>query len=188
MLHAVFNAAESSETINPLLPELPDLIWSAVCFAIIFVFFWKYALPKMMALLDRRAEAIEGNIEKADEAQKKAEALLEEYAAQLNEARVEAAQIRENARHEGAQIVAEAKDTAVAEVARLSAAGHAQLEADRQSALVSLRGEVGSLALDLASNIVGEVLSDDAKAQSIVDRFLHDLEAHDASANKATAQ
>jgi len=59
----------------------------------------------------------------------------------------------------------------------VTAAAQAQIEAERQSALVSLRGEVGSLAIDLASGVVGEVLTDDKKAQAIVDRFLADLES-----------
>ena len=48
--------------------------------------------PRVQKLLDERAEAIEGNIAKADEAQRKAEAALEEYTAQLADARTEAGQ------------------------------------------------------------------------------------------------
>ena len=46
---------------------------------------------------------------------------------------------------------------------------------------MSLRGEVGTLALDLAGGVIGETLSDDAKAQAVVDRFLADLEAEKAA-------
>ena len=74
---------------NPLIPAWYDIIWSALCFVIILFVFWKVALPKMKDLLDKRAVAIEGNIAKADEAQRKAEAALEEYTAQLAEARKE---------------------------------------------------------------------------------------------------
>ena len=81
------------------------------------------------------------------------------------------------ARTDGQKIVAEAKDTASAEAARVTANAQAQIEAERQSAVVSLRGEVGSLAIDLASGVVGEALNDDKKSQAIVDRFLADLEA-----------
>ena len=59
----------------------------------------------------------------------------------------------------------------------MTASAQAQIEAERQSALVSLRSEVGTIAIDLASGVVGESLSDDAKAKAVVDRFLADLEA-----------
>ncbi len=175
MRNLVAYAAEQAGN-NPLIPAWYDIIWSAVCFIVILIVVWKVALPKMKVLLDQRAAAIEGNIAKADEAQRKAEAALEEYTAQLAEARKEAGEIRDAAREDGKKIVAEAKDTASAEASRLTAAAHSQIEAERQSALVSLRSEVGTLALDLAGGVIGESLSDDAKAKGVVDRFLADLE------------
>ena len=182
MLNAlVAYAAEEGGTPNPLIPAWYDILWSSVCFVIILFIFWKVALPKMKDLLDKRAVAIEGNIAKADEAQRKAEAALEEYTAQLAEARKEAGEIRDAAREDGKKIVAEAKDQASAEASRLTAAAHTQIEAERQSALVSLRGEVGTLALDLAGGVIGETLADDAKAKGVVDRFLADLEKSEAA-------
>jgi len=183
VLHAVLSTAtEGGENTSPVIPELYDIIGSTICFVIILAFFWRYALPRVQKLLDERAEAIEGNIAKADEAQRKAEAALEEYTAQLAGARTEAGRIRESARDDGKKIVAEAKEQASGEAARITASAQAQIEAERQSALVSLRSEVGTLAIDLASGVIGESLSDDAKATAVVDRFLADLEASEASA------
>ncbi len=177
MLNAlVAYAAEEGGAPNPLIPAWYDILWSSVCFVIILFIFWKVALPKMKDLLDKRAVAIEGNIAKADEAQRKAEAALEEYTAQLAEARKEAGEIRDAAREDGKKIITEAREIASAEAARLIATAHTQIEAERQSALVSLRSEVGTLALDLASGVIGESLSDDAKAKRVVDRFLAELE------------
>lgn len=183
MLHAVVSAAESAETHNPVLPATYDIVWSAVCFVIILVAFWKVFLPKMQAMLDERAVAIEGNIAKADEAQREAEAALEQYTAQLAEARQEAGVIRETAREDGKQIIAAAKDTATVEAQRVTAAAQTQIEAERQSAYVSLRSEVGTLALDLAGNVIGESLSDDKKASAVVDRFLAELDAQSVGKN-----
>ena len=39
MLSAILAAAEEAEPINPLIPAPYDIIWSAVCFAIILAFF-----------------------------------------------------------------------------------------------------------------------------------------------------
>ncbi len=179
MLNALVTlaAAGGEAEQNPLIPATYDIIWSGVCFIVILLVVWKVALPKMATMLDERSAAIEGNIAKADEAQKQAEAALAEYTAQLADARKEAGDIRDAAREDGKKIVAEAKDAATSEAARIQATASAQIEAERQTALVSLRGEVGTLALDLAGNVIGETLSDDQKARSVVDRFLADLEA-----------
>ncbi|MBS0025216.1 F0F1 ATP synthase subunit B [Microbacterium paraoxydans] len=184
MLNALVTnlAAEGEAANNPLIPAWYDIIWSGFWFIIILVVVWKVALPRLTKMLDERSAAIEGNIAKADEAQKQAEAALEEYTRQLAEARTEAGEIREAAREDGKKIIAEAKETAASEAARITATAHTQIEAERQTALVSLRSEVGSLALDLAGGVVGETLSDDARASAVVDRFLADLEASEKAA------
>lgn len=182
MLTALVTLAAEEEQQNPLIPPLYDIFWSLVCFIIIALVVWKVALPRLNAVLDARSEAIEGNIAKADEVQKQAEAALEEYTRQLAEARTEAGAIRETAREDGKKIVAEAKETASAEAARITASAHTQIEAERQTTLTALRSEVGTLAIDLAGSVVGETLSDDARATAVVDRFLADLEAAEKAA------
>jgi len=179
MLHAFISAAteEVAETKNPLIPEIYDIIWSLVPFAIILFLFWKVVLPAMQKTLDARAELIEGGIKKAENAQAEADAALEEYKKQLADARAEAAKIREQARLDGTAILTELKEQANIESARIVSNAQAQIEAERQAAVVSLRAEVGSLAIDLASGVIGESLADDKKAAGIVDRFLADLEA-----------
>lgn len=179
MLQAVITAAEG-EAQNPLIPQPYDIIWSALCFVVILVFFWRMALPRMKKLLDERGAAIEGNIAKADEAQREAEAALEQYTAQLAEARVEASRIREQARTDAQRIGSEITANAQAEAERVKANAQVAIEAERQAAFTSLRTEVGTLAIDLASNVVGETLTDDQKATALVDRFLADLEASES--------
>jgi len=175
MLQAQFLASE--ETVNPLLPAIPDLVWSAVVFVIILIFFWFRVLPNVKALLDKRSAAIEGNIEKAAIAQQEAEAALASYTAQLAAARAEAGAIREAARVDGSKIIAEEKQTATAEASRILLTAEAQLQANRQAVLVGLKGEVGELALDLAARVIGEILATDDKSQAMIERFLTDLES-----------
>ena len=176
MVPAISAIIAAGENPNPLLPAVADLVWSSVVFVFILVFFLWKILPNMKKMLDARSAAIEGNIAKADEAQREAEEALAQYTAQLADARSEAGVIRDSARADGKKIVDEAKDAASTESARITATAHAQIEAERQAALVSLRNEVGSLGLDLAGQVFGEALKDDKKSKDLVDRFLSDLE------------
>jgi F-type H+-transporting ATPase subunit b len=180
MLNAILAAAAGEESLNPLRPEIYDIVWSAVCFAIILFFFvWKF-LPAIKKNLDARAEAIEGGIKKAEIAQAEAAAALAQYQDQLAEGRAEAAKIRDQARADGTAIINELKEQASVEAARITANAQATIEAERQSALVSLRSEVGTLAIDLASGVIGQSLSDDKKASNLVDQFLADLDKSEA--------
>jgi len=177
----LLTAAEEAETPNPLLPETYDIVWSLVIVVVLGLVFLKYALPKIQAVLDERTELVEGGLAKAETAQAEAAAALVEYQQQLNDARTEAARIREEARAEGSAIVAESRTRATAEAARIVENAQRQIDAERQQASVSLRNEVGTLATDLASKIVGESLADEARRSRVVERFLDDLEASTAA-------
>lgn len=175
-----FLAAAGSEEVKGIdlfLPAAYDIIWSAVVLIPIAWMFYKLVLPKFTEILDERTAKIEGGLSKAATMQAEADALLAEYKAQLTEARTEAARIREDARAEGATIVAEARGKASEESARIFETAQRQIEAERQAAAISLRNDVGALATELASKIVGESLEDTARQSRVVDRFLDDLEA-----------
>src|SRR5204863_2541061 len=101
-------------------------------------------------------------------------------------ARQAANKIREEAKEQGQQIVAEHREKAQEEAERIIENGRGQIRAERQQAVASLRAEVGTLATQLASRIVGESLEDDERSTRVVDRFLADLDALESSKASAT--
>ncbi len=165
---------------NPLFPHLSEII-AAIVFVLILTFVAaKMVVPRFEQTYRERAEAIEGGIERAEQAQAQAQAALEQYQSQLADARGEASQIKEQARTEGAQIIADMRERAQAEADRIVNAAHAQLEAERNQIVNQLRGELGGLATSLAGRIVGESLTDDDRARRTVDRFIAELEDSEA--------
>ncbi|WP_344245232.1 F0F1 ATP synthase subunit B [Isoptericola hypogeus] len=178
-------AAEEETTANLLLPHTYDIVWSLVIVVIVGLVFYKYVLPKFQAVLDERTAKIEGGLAKAEQVQEEAAAALAEYHQQLAEARADAAKTREEARAEGTAIVAELKTKAQEDASRIVETAHRQIEAERQTAAVSLRAEVGALATELASKIVGESLEDSARQSRVVDRFLDELEATEAGESRS---
>lgn len=168
----------------PLLPHPAELIVGLIAFAILYWIYATKVVPKMEAMYEERAAAIEGGMQQAEEAQAEAKAALEKYNAQLAGARTEANEIRESAREQGASIVAEMRAQAQAEAARITESAKRQVDAERQQAVVQLRQEVGTLSTTLASKIVGESLEDEVRQKGIVDRFLADLEAGDLKPEK----
>ena len=180
MNEAVILAA--AEGANPLIPNIWEILVTLLGFAVLMFIVVKFVVPMFEKTYAERTEAIEGGLAKAEAAQAEASAALDEYKQQLIDARTEANRIREEARAEGAQILADLKAKAAAESARIMEQSQVTIEAERQAAVVSLRAEVGSLATELASKIVGESLADDARAARVVDRFLDDLETQNAGA------
>ena len=181
----LFLAEEGAQ--NPLIPETAELIVGLLCFFIVFGFLGKKLLPNIQKTLEERHDAIEGGLERAEKAQHEANRTLEEYKAQLAEARHEAARITEQAREQGATIIAEMREEGQRQRDAIIAAGHAQIEADRRQVTVSLRQEVGRIATDLAGKLVGEALEDNARQSRTIDRFLDGLE-NTASESASTAE
>ena len=176
MIATLFVAAEETEELNPLIPHTAEIVISLIVFGLIFFLMKKVVVPMFEKAYAERTAAIEGGIEDAQKAQKEADAALEKYTAQLATSRHEASAIREEAKEQGAQILAESRAQAQAEAERIVTTAHAQVEAERSQVIAQLRGEVGSLATDLAGRIVGESLDDDARQKRTVERFIAELE------------
>ena len=170
------------EAENPLLPAWIEMILAVVFVLLLTVVIARFVVPRFEATYAERTAAIQGGIEKAEHAQAEAQAALEQYNAQLAEARTEAARIREDAKTQGTQILAELREQAQAEATRIRIQAETQLEAERAQVMASLRREIGGLATTLASRIVGESLTDDERARRTVDRFIADLEGQSTEA------
>ena len=174
-MHLYVIAADAGSQ-NPLIPTWTELIIGIIAFLIVFGFLGRLLLPRAQKMLAERTNQIEGGLKRAEDAQAEAQQVLEQYRQQLAEARHDAARLREEAREQGAQIIADMREQAQAEARRVTEAAQAQIQAERQQALTSLRTEVGTLATELASRIVGESLEDHARQSGMVDRFLDELE------------
>jgi F-type H+-transporting ATPase subunit b len=170
----------AAEAHNPLIPPVGEIIVGTITFAILCLVFFKFVIPRFEQVFVARREAIEGGIERAEAMQAEAKAALEQYRAQLAEARSEAAQIRDAARAEGQQIIVELRTQAQEESARILARGEEQIAASRQQVVNELRGQIGALAVELAGRVVGESLADDARRRGTVDRFLDQLDGMSA--------
>lgn len=180
-------ASSSGATTDPLIPSLTELILGLIGFVVVFGGLAKVLMPRIQKTLEERTEAIEGGLHKAEEAQEEADRVLQQYREQLEEARHEAARLREEAREQGSQILAEMRAQGEAERNRLVESAQAQIDAERQQAVNTLRREVGQMATELASRIVGESLEDEARRSRVVDRFLDELEATGEQATELRA-
>ncbi len=171
----------AAEEPNPLGFVWAEFVLVLIIFALLFFLVRKYVVPNFEKTFAARREAIEGGIERAEEAQNQAQRMLEQYKEQLNEARVEAAQIRENARAEAQRTLEELRTQAQEESARIVARGEEQLAGQRAAIVRELRAEVGTLAVELAEKIVDQRLSDDASVSATVDAFLAGIEADESA-------
>jgi F-type H+-transporting ATPase subunit b len=177
LVSLVAASTDPQATAPPVLPAWGELIFGLIAIAILYYVVKTRVVPRLEQTFAERTAAIEGGIRRAELAQAEAAEALQKYQAELEQGRVERARIIQHASEEAAQVAAEIRQRAQDEANRITAAATQQIQAERQQALVQLRSEVGSLATDLASRIVGESLTDEARQSRVVDRFLAELEA-----------
>ncbi|WP_222706406.1 F0F1 ATP synthase subunit B [Aeromicrobium terrae] len=175
----ILAAAEEggSEEKNNFLVPNATFLFELVSFAIILFVLWKWILPPINNAMTERQNKIKAQFEEAEKLKAEAQAAEAENQSQLAEARAEASRIREEAREQGAQIVAQHREQAVVEAERITSAAQAQIEVERAQALAQLKNEVGTIATTLAGRIVGESFDDDERSKRSVDEFIAGLES-----------
>ncbi|CAM5316261.1 ATP synthase subunit b [Streptomyces tanashiensis] len=165
--------AQAEEPQPPLIPHLDELVIGLIAFVIVFGFLAKKLLPNINKVLDERREAIEGGgIEKAESAQIEAQSVLEQYKAQLAEARHEAARLRQEATEQGTAIIQEMKAEGQRRSARRSS--RPATRRSRPTARPRPRRCVRTWAsspTDLAGKLVGESLEDTARQSRTIDQL-----------------
>lgn len=170
------NLAES----NFLVPNATFFV-ELFAFILILLILWRYVLPPINKALTDRQQQIRTQFDELENAKAEANAAEQQYRSQLQEARHEAARIREDAREQGAAIIAEMREQAQQESQRILRHAQLQLEAERQQVVQQLRSQVGSMATTLAGRIVGESLDDDERRRRTVERFIASLEQQHAA-------
>mgnify|MGYP000910520287 CR=1 FL=1 len=162
---------KAKEVVNPVIPDIPELIWGGIAFFLLLILMNWVLLPPIKQAMRRREEQLRGDQEAAERALVDSENVRRDYDATLAEARAEAARIvdeaRQGAETERAAILKAAED----EVATLKQTAMADLEAERSAALGSLRGDVAQIAVVAAGKVVQKPL-DVSSNQSVVDAFV----------------
>ena len=153
-------------------------------FVALFLLLWglrRYVLPRLLKAMNERQEMIKRQIEESKEAHERLQKAEQEYKDALAEARHEATQMREQARADAQRIRQELEQKAREDAANIAAANQRQMEIERERVMSQLRTEIGGLAVDLASRIVGESLEDETRQRRTVDRFLAELDNQPAT-------
>jgi ATP synthase F0 subunit b len=175
LLLAADAPAQAEKTNNFLIPN-GTFFFELLCFVAILWILGKFAIPKIVAILDERQATIAKQFAESEEAKERLANAEAEYREALAEAKKESARIREEAAAERARIVEEARGQAQTQVDEMLARAEERITAEREQAIRALRTEVGDLAVTLAERVVRVSLADDARQREVVDTFLSQLE------------
>lgn len=157
-----------------LLPDISELVTAPIAFALLFFVLWKFAFPRMNAMLEERRSAIQGQMQEAEAARAEVAAIQASQDEELAKARAEAAKIIDDARSQAETVAADVKVKAEAEASQLTTKAREDIEAERGRVLGDLRTQVAALSVELAGQIVGREL-DASRHRDLVDSYIDQL-------------
>ena len=131
-----------------------QIFWLVVFFGLLYLLMSKWALPRMAAVLDRRAARIEGDLARAQALKEETEAAVQAYEKALTDARAKAQAIAVETR---GRMTAE-MDAERQAVEKTLAAKIGEAEASIAAAKAKAMKDVGEVAADSAAAIVAELI------------------------------
>ena len=165
-------AAEHEQ--NPILPAANELIWGTIAFLILLFLMYRTVWPSVdKAFKDRRAN-IEGKLEEAEREREEADQLLEQYRRRLRDAEDETQRILEEARANAERVRRDLLSKAEADADRQLDRARQAIRSERDQAISQLRNEVGTLAIELATRVVGDSLDRDRQLR-LIDQYIDEL-------------
>ena len=172
----------STEAAGNFLVPNGTFIAELIAFLIVLAVLWRYVVPPVSKAMSDRQKMIKEQLEEGRQASERLKQAEADYRAAMEEARTTAATIRDQARADAAAIREEMLEQAVQERDRVLESGREQLAHEREALIRDLRAELGNLAVELASRILGESLAEEARQRGTVDRFLAQLQEQEAGA------
>lgn len=172
LLHMISGGGEHKGGLLDIDPGL--IFWTIVTFVILLVLLRLTAWGPIIKMLEEREEKIKNSLEEAEKARREAAALTEKNQEIMAKAEREAQEVARRAKENAEKLKTEIMDQAKAEAARLVAEARTQIENEMNSAISTLRKEVGDMAVTAAGKILATNLDSD-KHKKLIDDFIKDM-------------
>ena len=158
-----------------LTPDFGLLFWMLLAFLIVFCLVEKFGFPIITKMVEERKKYIDESLKKAHEANEKLTGINKESERILNEARIQQAEILNQAKATGDSIIKEAREKAQAESAKIILDAKAQIAAEKENALRDIRQTVADLSIMIAEKVVRQKLADNNEQQKLIEKMLDEV-------------
>jgi len=145
---------------NPLIQLDPGLfVWTILTFLILFGLLAKFAWKPLLKALSDREEKIRTSISKAEEAQTKLESLTSEGEIIIAKARSEAQSIIADGKTTADKLRSNMESKAKEKAVSIIDQAEKQISAEKEKAIIEIRGEVATLSIEIAEKLIRKNLS-----------------------------
>jgi len=151
------------------------IVWTIVTFVIVLVILRAVAWKPLLGALSGREEKIRTSLQQTEEAQQKAQQLLEQNKQQLAVAEEQAQRIMKEGREMGEKLKAEIVERANATSRHMIMQAKNEIQQEKDAALKELRAEVADLAIGAAGKIIDANL-DTPRQRKLVDSIINQIQ------------
>lgn len=156
-------------------PGLGLIIWMTIAFLIVLFLLKKYAWKPILSSLSERENKIDEALRSAQRAEERMLEIESKNQNLLAEAAKEREVILKAARDASAQMIAEAKEKASEESAKLLEQARETIHNEKMRAVTDIKNEVGKLSIEIAEKLLRENLATEAKQNENIQRLLNDV-------------
>lgn len=154
--------------------HLSTIIFTIINLLVLYAVLRKVLFGRVNEVLEQRAAQVQQEIASAQDSNRQAQELKEQYEGKLTDARQEAAKIVADAQTRAQRVYEGKVAEAESEAKRLRGEAQAQIASEREAMLQGARKEVASLALLAATKVAGRSM-DGADDKAFVDEFLSEV-------------
>lgn len=157
---------EHSEVFPPFDPSTfsSQLVWLAICFAVLYFALSRVALPRIGGIIDARKSRIEGDLREAERLRQETDKAVAAYEAALAEARRDASKIAEDTRGSIRSDIEGKRNVVETDLAARMSEADARIQASKVAALGSVEAIAAETAQALVAQLGGSVSEAEALA------------------------
>ncbi|MBM3858480.1 MAG: F0F1 ATP synthase subunit B [Verrucomicrobia bacterium] len=167
-------AAEGDHGGGPLQIDLGLQLWVVLTFVVMMGLLAKLAFKPIADALEKRGATIKSQLDEAEKSRADAKKLMENYQAQIAEARAEAGKILDEARVLSEKVRKELVDKANAESAALVQRAQEEIVRQKEKGVQELKDTVANLSVQIASRVIEREVNE-ATHRQLVDGLIKDL-------------
>ena len=138
---------------------LPQLVWLAITFGVLYFVMARYALPRVAEILEERQNRLDGDLEQAESYKAESEKLEADYDRLTAQARMEARTHLKTMRKKLDAGLAEKRTDMSAKMDKKFAAAEANIAAARNEALGDLEKIASDACISIVAKLSGQKLS-----------------------------
>jgi len=152
------------------------VFWTGLVFFLVLLALYRLAWGPIVEALDKREDAIAGQVEEAERIRGEAEGVKARYEDQLENIRQEAQKIIDEGESDKKKIIEGAQKKASDEAAAIRARSERDIQLAKQKALAEVKQEAAAMGLAIAEKVIDAEL-DPSKHKALIDDVIKSYEA-----------